>query len=248
MVYIRVNELSTPRRNGGGSAALAEPLLSSGHRAFATDSSSCPAPRSPVGRHATARPLAGARAAENLPPASEARASGFPFLPCARKRLADCDRQRGSAQGGARKEKEVPDGKQSDYHHTRKENRALPALERRPRHRRAAASVLRAPGLPPAQLRQLRVGPHPSGRRQLLRRHTVGRYRSLHRRRGHGPRGNDICVIEGWRIAERLTTEYGEDWKPVGVHSVEPCEEQRSYDFDEMLWICYTLLDSSERD
>ena len=156
MVYIRVNEISTPRRNGGGSAALAEPLLSSGHRAFATDSSSCPAPRSPVGRHATARPLAGARAAENLPPASEARASGFPFLPCARKRLADCDRQRGSAQGGARKEKEVPDGKQGDHHHAREEGRALPALERRPRHRRAAASVLRAPGLPPAQLRQLR--------------------------------------------------------------------------------------------
>lgn len=60
--------------------------------------------------------------------------------------------------------------------------------------------------------------------------------------------GNGIYVIEGWRIAERLTTEYGEDWKPVGVRSVEPCEEQRSYDFDEMLWICYTLLDSSERD
>ena len=32
--------------------------------------------------------------------------------------------------------------------------------------------------------------------------------------------GNGIYVIEGWRIAERLTTEYGEDWKPVGVRSV----------------------------
>lgn len=47
---------------------------------------------------------------------------------------------------------------------------------------------------------------------------------------GMDPGDNGIYVIEGWRIAERLTTEYGEDWKPVGVRSVEPCEEQRSFD------------------
>lgn len=49
------------------------------------------------------------------------------------------------------------------------------------------------------------------------------------------PGDNGIYVIDGWRIAERLTTEYDENRKPVGIHGVEPCEEQRSYDFDEML-------------
>ena len=49
------------------------------------------------------------------------------------------------------------------------------------------------------------------------------------------PGDNGIYVIDGWRIAERLTTEYDENWKPVGVRGVEPCEEQCSYDFDEML-------------
>ena len=206
------------------------------------------APHSPVGRHATARPLRahGPRKTFLLRRELEPPVSPSPLAPGSASRTATANGAQ--HRGGARKEKEVPDGKQRDYHHARKENRALPALEWRPRHRRAAASVLRAPGLPPAQLRQLRVGLHLSGRRQLLWRHTVGRYRSLHRRRGHGPRGNGIYVIEGWRIAKRLTTEYSEDWKPVGVRSVEPCEEQRSYDFDEMLWICYTLLDSSERD
>lgn len=52
---------------------------------------------------------------------------------------------------------------------------------------------------------------------------------------GMDPGDNGIYVIEGWRIAERLTTEYDGDWKPVGVRRVEPCEEQSSYDFDEML-------------
>ena len=52
---------------------------------------------------------------------------------------------------------------------------------------------------------------------------------------GMDPGDNGIYVIEGWRIAERLTTEYDENWKPVGVRGVEPCEEQRSYNFDEML-------------
>lgn len=49
------------------------------------------------------------------------------------------------------------------------------------------------------------------------------------------PGDNGIYVIEGWRIVERLSTEYDEDWKPVGVRGVETCEEQCSYDFDEML-------------
>ena len=49
------------------------------------------------------------------------------------------------------------------------------------------------------------------------------------------PGDNGIYVIEGWRIVERLTTEYDEGWKPAGVRDVEPCEEQCSYDFDEML-------------
>ena len=55
---------------------------------------------------------------------------------------------------------------------------------------------------------------------------------------GMDPGDNGIYVIEGWRIAERLTTEYAEDWKLAGVRDVEPCEEQRSYDFDEMLRSC----------
>lgn len=49
------------------------------------------------------------------------------------------------------------------------------------------------------------------------------------------PGDNGIYVIEGWRIIERLTTEYDEGWKPAGVRDIEPCEEQRSYDFNEML-------------
>lgn len=39
----------------------------------------------------------------------------------------------------------------------------------------------------------------------------------------HGDNG--IYFIEGWRVARHLTTEHDEDWKPVGVRCVEPCEE-----------------------
>ena len=116
IAYVGVNELSMSGRNHDCIPAFIEPLRSSKHRVSVSRPLLPPAPHSPVGRHAAARLSSGARVAENLPPASEARASGFPFLPCARKRLAGCDRQRGSAQGGARKAKEVPDGKQGDYH------------------------------------------------------------------------------------------------------------------------------------
>lgn len=49
------------------------------------------------------------------------------------------------------------------------------------------------------------------------------------------PGDNGIYVIEGWRIAERLRTEYGPGWEPIGMRDVRPEEEQRAHDRAEML-------------
>lgn len=49
------------------------------------------------------------------------------------------------------------------------------------------------------------------------------------------PGDNGIYVIDGWKIVERLRTKYDSDYHPVGCRLIEPCEEQREYDFDEML-------------
>lgn len=49
------------------------------------------------------------------------------------------------------------------------------------------------------------------------------------------PGDNGIYVIEGWRIARRLTTEYGPGWEPVGMREVRPEEEQDVYSRAETL-------------
>ena len=49
------------------------------------------------------------------------------------------------------------------------------------------------------------------------------------------PGDNGIYVIEGWRIARRLTTEYGPGWEPAGMREVRPEEEQDVYPRAEML-------------
>ena len=49
------------------------------------------------------------------------------------------------------------------------------------------------------------------------------------------PGDNGIYVIEGWRIACRLTTEYGPGWEPAGMREVRPEEEQDVYPRAEML-------------
>lgn len=49
------------------------------------------------------------------------------------------------------------------------------------------------------------------------------------------PGDNGIYIIEGWRIVQRLRTEYGPDWETVGMREVRPEEEQDEYGRDEML-------------
>ena len=63
---------------------------------------------------------------------------------CARLRITRrWHRATAERQGG------LQNGKSSSHHHAGQEPGALPPLERRPRHSRALAQVLRAPGLPP---------------------------------------------------------------------------------------------------
>ena len=49
------------------------------------------------------------------------------------------------------------------------------------------------------------------------------------------PGDNGIYVIEGWRIANHLRTEYDSDWNPVGMRSFGPSEEEDWHKFDDML-------------
>ena len=49
------------------------------------------------------------------------------------------------------------------------------------------------------------------------------------------PGDNGIYVIEGWRIADHLRTEYDSDWNPIGMRSFEPSEEEDWHKFNEML-------------
>ena len=49
------------------------------------------------------------------------------------------------------------------------------------------------------------------------------------------PGDNGIYVIEGWRIAEHLRTEYDADWNPIGMRSFGPSEEEDWHQFDDML-------------
>lgn len=49
------------------------------------------------------------------------------------------------------------------------------------------------------------------------------------------PGDNGIYVVDGWKISERLRVAYDEDWNPVGCRSISESEEQREYNFDDML-------------
>ncbi len=49
------------------------------------------------------------------------------------------------------------------------------------------------------------------------------------------PGDNGVYVIEGWRIADHLRTEYDSDWNPIGMRSFEPSEEEDWHKFNEML-------------
>lgn len=44
-----------------------------------------------------------------------------------------------------------------------------------------------------------------------------------------------MYVIDGWSIAEHVRSEYDEEWNVVGWRAIDPGEEQREYDFDDML-------------
>lgn len=49
------------------------------------------------------------------------------------------------------------------------------------------------------------------------------------------PADNGIYIVEGWRIAEHLRTEYDADWNPIGMRSFGPSEEEDWHQFDDML-------------
>ena len=49
------------------------------------------------------------------------------------------------------------------------------------------------------------------------------------------PGDNGVYVIEDWRIADHLRTEYDADWNPIGMRSFEPSEEDDWHKFNEML-------------
>lgn len=58
----------------------------------------------------------------------------------------------------------------------------------------------------------------------------IDRYRNLDDQGDNG-----VYVIDGWKIVDRYTTAYDEDWNAVGLRLIDPSAEQREYDFDEML-------------
>ena len=170
-----------PGRSDDCIPAFIEPLRSSKHRAFATDPLLLSRPAQPR-RAPCDRKAPRWRKGRGKPSSCVGSSSlRFPLPPLRPEAPRGLRPPTGLGTGRSQEREGGPRWEKGDHHHAREEDRALPALERRLRHRRAAASVLRVPGLPPAQLRQLRVGPHLPGRRQLLRRHAVGRHRPLHR-------------------------------------------------------------------
>lgn len=88
IAYVSVNKLSMSGRSDDCIPAFIEPLRSSKHRVSASRPLLPPHPAQPRRAPCARKAPAGAWAVENLPPASEARASGFPSPPCTRKRLA----------------------------------------------------------------------------------------------------------------------------------------------------------------
>ena len=73
----------------------------------------------------------------------------------------------------------LQNGKSSSRHHAGQEPGTLPPLERRPRHGRALAQVLRASGLPSSEPGLLRMGADGPGGRELLRRVALGGHRPV---------------------------------------------------------------------
>lgn len=61
------------------------------------------------------------------------------------------------------------------------------------------------------------------------------------------PGDNGIYVIDGWRIVERLTTDYDEDFNAVGMISYPESREQSEYGFDEMLKVFDECMPEKER-
>ncbi len=49
------------------------------------------------------------------------------------------------------------------------------------------------------------------------------------------PGDNGIYIIEGWKIADHLVSEYDEEWNFAGMRSFGPSEERRSHEFANML-------------
>lgn len=61
------------------------------------------------------------------------------------------------------------------------------------------------------------------------------------------PGDNGIYVIDGWRIVERLTTDYDKDFNAVGMISYPESREQSEYGFDEMLKVFDECMPEKER-
>ena len=61
------------------------------------------------------------------------------------------------------------------------------------------------------------------------------------------PGDNGIYVIDGWRITERLTTDYSDGFESARIVSFPESLEQREYDFDEMLRTFDEAMPEGER-
>lgn len=61
------------------------------------------------------------------------------------------------------------------------------------------------------------------------------------------PGDNGIYVIDGWRIVERLTTDYDEDFNAVGMIPYPESQEQSEYGFDKMLKAFDECMPEEER-
>lgn len=46
---------------------------------------------------------------------------------------------------------------------------------------------------------------------------------------------NGVYVIDGWKIVDRIETDYDKDWNAIGWRHIEPSREESYYGFDEML-------------
>ena len=134
------------------------------------------------------------------------RTSRFPFasLSCRLRACALCEEARFApcTAGGTRARPRITrrwhrataeklgghHGKSGSHHHEGAKDRAVAALERRPRHGCAASQILRASRLPPSEPGLLRLGAHVPSDGELLRWLLVPRHRFLHHGPADGPR------------------------------------------------------------